>query len=181
MRILKDKANWHTNSIPDPETGCWNWLHGLNADGYGWLRGADGKNTRAHCFTYKMFVGEAPVGMVVRHTCHNRKCCNPDHLLLGTQQDNMRDMVEAGRSKSVKRFFPRNHGAAVSAGLKKALAELKAKGIRRRNQSKLSLDDVREIRRLATGGMSRKDLAARYSMSLSGMHNIVSGKVFTDA
>ena len=156
--ISRERETWHLNFDVDEQTGCWNWKYGLNADGYGWIR-MDRKNTGAHRVAYRLFVGEIPEGMVVRHKCHNRRCGNYKHLLVGTQQDNIRDMMEAGRSKSPKRFFKRNHGAAVSAGLKKSLAESKAKGIRRKNQSKLTMADAREIRRLAQSGVPRKELA----------------------
>jgi DNA-binding CsgD family transcriptional regulator len=41
--------------------------------------------------------GEIPPGMVVRHTCDNHECLNPEHLLLGTHKDNMQDAKERGR------------------------------------------------------------------------------------
>lgn len=43
------------------------------------------------------FKGEIPVGMVVRHTCDNKLCINPDHLILGSCKDNSQDMVERDR------------------------------------------------------------------------------------
>ena len=41
--------------------------------------------------------------MVIRHTCDNRKCINPEHLLLGTHQDNVKDRVKRGRSAKGKK------------------------------------------------------------------------------
>ena len=41
-----------------------------------------------------------PEGMVVRHTCDNTRCCNPNHLVIGTQQENVDDMYERGRDNS---------------------------------------------------------------------------------
>lgn len=49
----------------------------------------------AHRIAYRNKHGYLPA--LLRHTCDNRKCCNPDHLVPGTQADNMRDMVERGR------------------------------------------------------------------------------------
>jgi len=55
-----------------------------------------------HRQAYIKAYGEIPAGMCVRHLCHNPYCANVEHLVLGTHQDNMNDMVEAGRqSKGV--------------------------------------------------------------------------------
>lgn len=51
----------------------------------------------AHRYAYEQAKGPIPDGMVVMHTCDNRKCVNPEHLIVGTQSDNMRDCVAKGR------------------------------------------------------------------------------------
>lgn len=54
------------------------------------------KRTRGHRFIYEKFNGPIPPGLVVRHTCDNKMCINPLHLILGTFADNIRDCVERG-------------------------------------------------------------------------------------
>lgn len=52
---------------------------------------------KVHRFSYEHFVGPIPEGMLICHKCDNRWCCNPDHLFVGSQSDNMQDMVRKGR------------------------------------------------------------------------------------
>ncbi len=78
------------------KTKCIEFEGSKTKHGYGqkWYRG---KNWPAHRLAYQDAYGEIPKGLLVRHMCHNRSCVNPDHLKIGTIQDNMRDRQEAGR------------------------------------------------------------------------------------
>lgn len=69
------------------ETGCWDWL-GAVSHNYGKMHHL-GQTVSAHRFSYLMFVGEIPDGMVVDHICNNKLCVNPDHLRVLTNQQNL--------------------------------------------------------------------------------------------
>lgn len=83
--------------VQDEITGCWEWQGRLNKDGYG-LFDFKGKAQRAHRFSLEYLGKGLSKDNYSLHKCDNRCCVNPDHLYEGTQQDNMRDMVERGRS-----------------------------------------------------------------------------------
>lgn len=74
--------------------GCWLWTANTRPNGYG-LFGSVG----AHRVAYELCVGPIPSGMYVCHRCDNPACVRPDHLFVGTQLDNMRDMVTKGRGR----------------------------------------------------------------------------------
>lgn len=80
---------------------CWNWTAGLNSYGYGQFKFC-GKPISAHRFSYIAFVKSVPKGLLVCHTCDNRKCVNPNHLWLGTEYDNAHDCVSKGRQTRLK-------------------------------------------------------------------------------
>lgn len=71
---------------------CWLWIGYLNLKGYG-LFFSEGKNIKAHRFSYEFFVGPIEPGKMVLHKreCNERSCVNPNHLYMGTHNDNVRD------------------------------------------------------------------------------------------
>ena len=78
--------------------GCWVWRGKILKPGMGYgLASQHAKWQLAHRLSYKTFVGPIPDGMQVLHRCDTPACVNPDHLYLGTQADNMKDMTAKGR------------------------------------------------------------------------------------
>jgi hypothetical protein len=83
---------------------CWEWQGKSVLDGYGYIcTRRRGRAEKAHRVAWELTNGPIPPGegfhgFVVMHLCDNRKCCNPAHLKLGTQAENMRDMHRKGRN-----------------------------------------------------------------------------------
>lgn len=75
---------------------CWNWLGAKMLNGYGKFRVGD-KNLLAHRYSFSINNKAIPNGLFVLHVCDNRTCVNPNHLFLGTSQDNADDMIRKGR------------------------------------------------------------------------------------
>jgi hypothetical protein len=88
--IMKDY--WKTRVIISNE--CWIWQLCIGKNGYGFCKGST-----AHKRSYEDHIGDVPNGLVLRHTCNNKSCCNPAHLVLGSQRDNYFDMNEAKRKE----------------------------------------------------------------------------------
>lgn len=88
---------WSKVSIAGLED-CWEWTGRLDDKGYGASRTLydHGMPQRASRSAYLLTHGSIGEGLVIRHSCNNRKCCNPAHLLSGTQKDNMGDRKRAG-------------------------------------------------------------------------------------
>lgn len=84
------------SKVNKTEGGCWEWTGSLQTQGYGNIE-IKGKRLLPHRIAYVLHKGEIPQGLSVCHHCDNPKCCNPEHLFLGTAADNMNDASQKGR------------------------------------------------------------------------------------
>jgi len=132
--------------VIEVETGCWEWQGSIGSHGYGDLR-LDGQHWLVHRFVYSAVFGDIPEGLVIWHTCDNRKCCNPSHLRLGTQLQNMMDKEMKGRG---------------NAGDRNGMA-------------KLSREVVEYIREQYIKGRSQSDLARDFNVNRSCIWKVVHG------
>lgn len=81
--------------------GCWEWKGDLHPNGYGYTTIHEiGKRIHVHRTSYIIFKGDIPQGLYVCHSCDNPKCCNPDHLWVGTAKENMQDAKRKGRLRN---------------------------------------------------------------------------------
>lgn len=84
------------------ERKCWRWPKYRSDKGYGVII-FDGFKFTVHQLSFRHFKGLIPRGFVVMHQCDEPACFNPDHLFLGSQRDNVQDMVRKGRNRHADR------------------------------------------------------------------------------
>lgn len=98
MKINKLSKNGKDIILKELDSGCIICTsHCKDKDGYVRIK-SQGKHERLHRVIYEMNYGTIPKGMVIRHKCDNPNCCNIEHLEIGTQKDNVEDMIKRGRS-----------------------------------------------------------------------------------
>jgi len=132
---------------------CWLWLASNNGKGYGRYR-IDGQNYGAHRLAYELENGPIPEGKshhdhCVLHRCDVPLCCNPRHLFLGSQKENVADRDRKGRTPNFK-------GTANPA-------------------AKLKPQDVRLIRRLYPLH-SQREIAEMYGVARPTISYIIQGR-----
>lgn len=134
----------------DTESGCWEWAFACkDKSGYGqtWWNGS---LKRAHRVSWELHNGPISRGLWVLHRCDNPSCVNPDHLFLGTHQDNMDDKNNKGR-------------------------QVRLSGDRG-GFNKLTIEQVLEIRdRYSNGDVSHRELGQEYGVANSQISKIIRG------
>jgi len=145
-QTLFQKRFWEKVTKTD---ACWLWNGYRNACGYG-CAGIGGRKTMlAHRAAWEMVNGPVPAGMRVLHTCDIPACVRVDHLWIGTQQENIADMIAKGRM---------------------------ARGEQR--SRKLTAQQVTEIRYARTSGMFLSELAKKYRIGYGTVHAIISRRTW---
>lgn len=105
MRLNDEDRFWSKVSKGE---GCWLWDGHLQPKGYGNFT-VGNKTWKAHRFAWVLTFGAIADGLFVLHRCDNPTCVRPDHLFLGTNDDNMRDMVNKGRKQLLHPTCQRGH------------------------------------------------------------------------
>ena len=113
MRKLNYKEYLPTRVKID-SNGCWIWQYTKSEKGYGVMYiykpgRPRGVRTKAHRLSYEIFKGPIPAGKYVCHSCDVRSCINPDHLWIGTHQENMNDAYSKSRIPN-KKYNNRHDG-----------------------------------------------------------------------
>lgn len=160
----------------DPE-GCWLWTGALNEKGYGFFK-VEPKQLKAHRFAYEQFVGPIPEGLQVNHHCDNPACVRPDHLYVGTQQENRQDAVRRGRTATGERngmyTCPESRTLGDRNGQRKH-PERTARG-ERVTRARLKEADIPKIRALlAEGGHTLRAIGERFGVREFAIYAIREG------
>ncbi len=139
---------WNLVDVVSPDK-CWLWTAGTNDYGYGQFK-LNGRYAISSRIAYQVAVGPIPEGLKVLHTCDTPACCNPRHLFLGTNADNVADCIAKGRKAPVK--FGSAHGS-----------------------SKLTQEQVQDIKLAVLSGESQKSVGDRFGVSQSNVSLISRG------
>lgn len=140
---------------------CWLWTGCKDKNGYGGVGSrplfGDGQNIHVHRVAWMLVKGVIPRGKNVLHKCDNPSCVRLSHLFLGTQLENIADMIRKGR-----------HGHGVTRG-------------EEHPNSKLTWKKVLAIRRLYEEGVRGNKLAKKFRISRNCAWAVATRKVWRKA
>lgn len=151
---------WDKVAITANPDLCWVWVAYCDKVGYG--RFGHHSNTLSHRIAWEISNGKSAGKLKVLHSCDNPSCCNPKHLFLGTQADNVADMMQKGRAATTEqRSIPKRGELNPS--------------------HKLSNEQVSHIRkRYAEGGITQKQIAIEMCISRTAVVLIIGHKRWRD-
>jgi hypothetical protein len=132
----------------DKSGECWIWLGRVAGKGYGQITTKWFTTEIAHRIAYMLEVGPVPDGMLVCHHCDTRLCMRPSHLFIGTDRDNVQDMLRKGRSNRVGEANP---------------------------CARVTEEQVTRLRALHRSGLSVTECANRVGMTTANAYTIVKG------
>ena len=175
-----DRARFFSKLKLNTLTGCMEWQGGLDKGGYGVMRASMG-NVRVHrVAAYFGGLIETPRGtqsglngINVLHRCDNPKCCNAEHLFVGTHADNTRDKISKGRA-----HFPgRPDVKSTESKTRDQVVRRPTMAGENNHRARFSDAQVSDMRlRIAAGINSAGEIAKEYGVRHSTIANIISGK-----
>lgn len=145
----KELMNRMKTKIKKLKNGCWEWLGCTKQGNYGVIR-AKRRNYLVHRLMFELYLKEDIQGKYVCHRCDNPICCNPQHMFIGSQTENMKDAVLKKRMKYGEDHYAR----------------------------KLCEDDVIKIRKMRNTGLSFRKIAEKFLVSYSCITGIIWGKTW---
>lgn len=129
---------------------CWEWKAHRTPKGYGSIK-INRRMRSAHRVSWELYEGPIPEGLCILHRCDNPPCVRPSHLFLGTQAENVADMISKNRK-----------AIGVNSG-----------------SNKLNESQVHEIRRIfQEGGISKRKLGRQFGVSDMTVFFIVTGQLW---
>lgn len=196
-----EKVFWGKVEIKG-EDDCWEWVRTRNPrNDYGELTFKK-RSAKAHRVAWMLTFGEIPMGIEVCHKCDNPPCCNPRHLFLGTQADNMADcsrkdrtcgVITSDQADEIRRLYLQEDitqkEIGVCFGINHATVSEIVKGEKHKHtpycpqnpkcvpRTKITNPQVTKIFSLRAQGLLHREIAKQFNVDQSEISRILSGKV----
>lgn len=142
------KVDKNGPTMPHMSTCCWVWTSECVNKGYGRMKYGTVRQL-AHRISWELKNGPIPKDLQVLHQCDKPPCVRPDHLFLGTQKENLQDMLKKGRAN-------------------KAIGQ-------RHGRSKITEADVRKAHYLVADGVPQMEVALKLGVHVNTIARVISG------